>query len=94
MNRLDPRREQLVAELAREGYSDYAILEATGVARTTIWRLRKKHGIPPHTKLLGRGNAKRVPRSRWMVAKPRAVAPESYDIRAHWLSVDKTLRSA
>lgn len=55
-------RDRLLA-LARDGYSNYAIEEATGCARTTIQRHRKLAGIPPHPINRGRGNKRRVPPS-------------------------------
>lgn len=91
-NALKPARRNAVIQLAREGYSDYAIHEATGVSRSTIWRVRKAHRIPAHQHRGGQGHMNRVPRDHAARVsagvKPRAASP---DIRNYWLAREPEL---
>lgn len=95
MNHLKATLRARIIDLARQGYSDYDIRDATGCARTTIQRVRRAEGIPPHPMNLGRGKKRHV----FLAEKARKASPlaEQHrrvsDIREYWLRVDPTLRA-
>lgn len=49
------KQRDRVLQMARDGYSDWAIHRKTGHARSTIIRIRRAAGVASHPKDVGRG---------------------------------------